>query len=89
MAKTAKDDEKVAVAEKAPAPVKRDPFKVIGLESGVPGEYRYVEVPAAFEVDRDADGKLINVHVRRILFEGANFEHTAEDGDGCWIYRQM
>jgi len=63
------------------APPKRDALKTIGLETGVAGDHTYVDCPEAFEPD--------GAHVRKVLYLGQNYEHTSEDGDGCWIYRQM
>lgn len=60
-----------------PPPVPRDPTKTIGLESGIHGEYLYLDAPPEWHRDT------------RILYNGQNYEATATDRDGCWIYRTM
>lgn len=79
MAKKATDaDVKAAPAAVVePPPVTRDPTKTIGLESGIHGEYLYLEAPP--EWHRDS----------RMLYGGLNYEHVSDDRDGCWIYRAM
>jgi hypothetical protein len=56
---------------------KRDPTKTIGIESGVEGEYLYIDAPDPGE------------HSRLVVIGDQSFEHTLTDGDGVWIYRRM
>lgn len=69
------EDTALAVAD--PVVEKRDPTKTIGFESGVHGEYLYIDAPAGWERDRS------------ISYSNGHYEHTLDDRDGVWIYRQM
>jgi hypothetical protein len=95
MAKKTHDDEDDAPVEKAAAKekaVKRDPLKVVGLETAVAGEYTYLtdeESTGAFEEYVAPSGEVQRAHVRSLAHGGKHYEHTREDGDGVWIYRQM
>ena len=89
---TSKVNTHVPGARETPAPVIRDPLKVVGLETTVPGVYTYLndaDVPGAFETGLDDEGKTIRTHARAIVVGNKHYEHTTEDADGCWIYRQM
>lgn len=58
-------------------PEPRDPLKTVGLESGIPNEYLYIDAPSDWNKDRV------------LHYAGQRHEHTAVDGDGCWIFRAM
>lgn len=91
------DDEPTTPAEKtvnATPPVTRDPLKAVAIETGIPGQYRYLDgdeldASGAFESAVKADGEVIQTHARTMAVGGKHYEHTHEDADGCWVYRQM
>lgn len=53
---------------------KAEPHQHFGLEVG-PGQHAYQEHPGPTKE-------------RSYRLHGQNWEHTHEDADGCWIYRQ-
>lgn len=57
-----------------PEPTKRDPETTIGLESGP--DVLYVDLPAEYEPRQP-----------KVSYMGANYEASAVDADGVWIYR--
>lgn len=57
------------------APVKRNPSTEIGIDQGSTGDYAYVGIP-------------VNEYRSwQVVIAGQRYEHVAEDGDGCWLYR--
>lgn len=60
--------------EPDPETTKRDPETTIGLESGP--DVLYVDRPAEYEPRQP-----------KISYSGANYEASAVNADGVWIYR--
>lgn len=60
--------------EPDPEPTKRNPETMIGLESG--SDVLYVDLPEGSDPRQS-----------KVSYGGANYEASAVDGDGVWIYR--
>lgn len=76
---------KVAAAVEAQRKLVEDPTDeqkagTIGVDHGGSGDYTYYPVP---EPVKD------NYRAPRLLFNGANIEHVADDRFGRWLYRRM